>query len=550
MEKYIIDNIDSSIYVAEPGSYRLVFSNRRRAGAMGEDAAGAAAEEAAGPASDAKCWNIMFGGGREGPCGFCPYKKLAEAPDEPVVWESEDDSSGKAFHNVSRLIKTPDGRDGIMTQSTDITGYRDRIARIESAKIDYMSRMSHEILTPMNAIVGMSAIAGATDDMQKIKDCLKKIDGASKQLLDIINDIQDISKLEEDRLSLAYENFSLLELLKRISAKISGLAAQKNQEFKVGLDRRAPAAIRTDMQRLSQVIAHLLQNAVKFTPDGGKIRLDVSLSGYVGGRGNKRADIKFIVSDTGIGIPDGKQSGLFDAFEQVDGTKSRAYGGVGLGLAIARRLVALLGGDIRAESGPDGGSVFTFNIVAEVGEGENTDGAGVGDIENIDGADSVNSEILTNNIDFCTCYADGSNEALTAANRGAEAGLGAASARGGAKGAYDGFLPGFNADEALRNLRGKKKLYSAMLNTLKNTTLFDDLRDAMSRNDFVSIRETAKAFSGVAQNLCLSEMAEVLEKVETMARRRIMKPDVADLFEKAAKRIFDGLDSLISALDG
>jgi signal transduction histidine kinase/DNA-binding response OmpR family regulator len=358
MEDIILNNISDSVYVVDPGTYRLLYVNRKLAterGLTGEDDTGGG--------NDVICWRVMYPD-LTAPCSFCPRNMLLANSETPVYGEFFNHVTGRYYRNTSRIIELADGRQVQLMHSVDITEIREQLARVENAKSDYMSRMSHEILTPMNAIVGMSKIAGATGDMAKIKNCLLKIDEASKQLLGIINSILDISRLEADRLQLVYGNVRLEPMLIEVCAEAMARANEKGQDFQVVIDRDVPQSFRTDGQRLSQVVLHLLLNAVKFTPVGGKINLHASLKS----RNERNADIMFTVTDNGVGISRGHMEKLFEAFEQADGTRTRAYGGIGLGLAIARRLVRLLGGDIVAESEPGKGSTFTMNIIVDMAE--------------------------------------------------------------------------------------------------------------------------------------------------------------------------------------
>ncbi|MDR1695167.1 MAG: response regulator [Endomicrobium sp.] len=228
------------------------------------------------------------------------------------------------------------------------------------AKSEFLSRMSHEIRTPMNAIIGMTNIGKNAADMERKSYCFKQIESASKHLLGIINDILDISKIEANKLELFYADFSLEKMLSKVVNVVSSQMEEKKQRFSLSIDGDVPEDINSDEHRLMQVLTNLVGNAVKFTPEGGEISVFVrNLS-----EENGAAALQFEVKDTGIGIPQQQQDKLFASFEQADGSISRKYGGTGLGLAISKRIVEMMGGEIRIESVPGKGASFIFSIRA------------------------------------------------------------------------------------------------------------------------------------------------------------------------------------------
>ncbi|MDL2263928.1 response regulator [Synergistaceae bacterium OttesenSCG-928-I11] len=226
------------------------------------------------------------------------------------------------------------------------------------AKSDFLSRMSHEMRTPMNAIIGMTHIGKKADDLPQKDDCLEKIDNASRHLLGVINDILDISKIEADKFELSPADFDFEEMLQRVVQVIAYRTEEKRQTLTVHVDKRIPPVLRGDDQHLAQVIANLLSNAVKFTPEEGHIRLSAELAKEEG----DALVIRFDVTDTGIGIREEQKERLFLSFEQAENGISRKYGGTGLGLAISKRIVELMGGNIWVESAPGKGSSFRFTI--------------------------------------------------------------------------------------------------------------------------------------------------------------------------------------------
>jgi signal transduction histidine kinase/CheY-like chemotaxis protein len=232
------------------------------------------------------------------------------------------------------------------------------------AKSDFLSNMSHEMRTPMNAIIGMTAIAKSSSDIERKDYCLNKIDGASAHLLGVINDILDMSKIEANKFELSPVEFDFEKMLLKVANIINFKIDEKRQNFTVHIDKNIPRNLIGDDQRLSQVITNLLGNAVKFTPEGGAISLETRFVKEEDGV----CTIQIEVIDTGIGVSLEQQQRLFTSFEQAESSTSRKFGGTGLGLAISKRIVELMGGEIWIESEPDNGSTFAFTVRAERGQ--------------------------------------------------------------------------------------------------------------------------------------------------------------------------------------
>ncbi len=235
------------------------------------------------------------------------------------------------------------------------------------AKSEFLSRMSHEMRTPMNAIIGMTTIARASKSADKYEYCLDRIDNASRHLLGVINDVLDMSKIEAKKFELFFTDFNLEKMLINITNVIMFRIDEKKQRFSVEIDRRIPENLIGDEQRLAQVITNLLSNASKFTPENGVIVLRAELAEESRGE----CKVAFRVRDSGIGISEENQKKLFRSFEQADGSISRRFGGTGLGLAISKRIVELMGGEISVQSEAGKGAEFSFTIKARPGQTEN-----------------------------------------------------------------------------------------------------------------------------------------------------------------------------------
>ncbi len=225
-------------------------------------------------------------------------------------------------------------------------------------KSEFLSRMSHEMRTPLNAIVGMARIAGLTDDRERLQEAIKTIEVSSMHLLDLINDVLDLSKIEEGRLELSIEPFSLTAMVEKINSLIREKAREKAICFAIRVDEEIPQTLVGDSMRLSQVLLNFLSNAVKFTPAKGQVELKVSLQSMEDGK----ARLLFAVRDNGPGIYQHQLERLFNPFVQADGSISRRFGGTGLGLAINKRILALMNSDIIVETEVGQGSCFSFSV--------------------------------------------------------------------------------------------------------------------------------------------------------------------------------------------
>ncbi|MDR1572255.1 MAG: response regulator [Clostridiales Family XIII bacterium] len=243
---------------------------------------------------------------------------------------------------------------------------REKAEAASRSKSDFLSNMSHEMRTPMNAITGMTAIAKASGEMEKKDYCLDKIEDASTHLLGVINDILDMSKIEANKLELSLSEFVFERMLQKVVDVVNFRIDEKRQNFMVHIDSAIPHSLIGDEQRLAQVVTNLLSNAVKFTPEQGAIRLGATLMGEDRGL----CTIKIEVADTGIGISEEQQSHLFNPFQQADSSTSRKFGGTGLGLTISKRIIEMMGGSIWIESELGQGSVFAFNVQIRRGKGE------------------------------------------------------------------------------------------------------------------------------------------------------------------------------------
>ncbi|MFZ2724915.1 MAG: response regulator [Methylococcaceae bacterium] len=231
----------------------------------------------------------------------------------------------------------------------------EELQRANQYKSEFLANMSHELRTPLNSILILSKSLAENDEQNLSKDQIESatvISESGTQLLTLINDILDLSKVEAGKLELLKETFALRDMLAYLQRVFSPQAQKKNLSFISDIASDVPDTIYSDKQRLSQVLSNLLTNAIKFT-DNGTIKIAIY---------KMNQDLYFEISDTGIGIPEDKLEHIFGAFQQLDGSTSRKYGGSGLGLAISRNLSQLLGGDISVSSHLGQGSRFIVQL--------------------------------------------------------------------------------------------------------------------------------------------------------------------------------------------
>jgi len=232
--------------------------------------------------------------------------------------------------------------------------------RANTAKSDFLSNMSHDIRTPMNAIIGMTAIACAhIDDKERVQDCLSKITVSSKHLLGIINEVLDMSKIESGKLDLNMEDFDLAELVDNLIAMCKPQIQAMHHELIVDIKDIEHEFVTGDSQRIQQAFMNLMSNAIKYTPEGGKIKLTITE------KPTNKVNVgcyEFIFEDNGIGMSEEFQKHLFEPFSRAADARVIVQQGTGLGMAITRNIVGMMNGDIDVKSEPGKGTRFTVTI--------------------------------------------------------------------------------------------------------------------------------------------------------------------------------------------
>jgi CheY-like chemotaxis protein/nitrogen-specific signal transduction histidine kinase len=245
----------------------------------------------------------------------------------------------------------------------------EQLALTSKYKSEFLANMSHELRTPLNSLLLLSKLLADNPQgnlNEKQMEFARTIHSAGSDLLSLINDILDLSKIESGTVSIELGDMPMAGLGQHMERTFRQLAADKGLDFKVEFDSSLPSSIRTDEKRLQQVVLNLLSNAFKFTAQGSvTLNVATARSGWSTNHPvlkNVDRAIEISVTDTGIGIPEDKQKLIFEAFQQADGTTSRKYGGTGLGLSISREIARLLGGELQVRSKPGEGSTFTLFI--------------------------------------------------------------------------------------------------------------------------------------------------------------------------------------------
>ncbi|MDR2671863.1 MAG: response regulator [Coriobacteriales bacterium] len=295
---------------------------------------------------------------------YDPVKAMEEGIETAVYYH---EPSGRYLKGVATKLYDSEGNISgyyILTQDvTEIQIAREKAEQASVAKTAFLSNMSHEMRTPMNAIIGMSSIGLNSGDISKKDYCFDKITNASNHLLGVINDVLDISKIEANKLELSSVEFDFEKMLQHVIKINDYRIEEKKQELVVFIDPQIPQTIILDEQRLSQVITNLLSNANKFTAEGGLVRIDCKLMSD----DSDIVTLKISVTDSGIGISPDQQERIFNEFEQASNETSRRFGGTGLGLAISKKIVNMMGGTIWVDSTVGEGSTFAFTVQAQKG---------------------------------------------------------------------------------------------------------------------------------------------------------------------------------------
>lgn len=263
------------------------------------------------------------------------------------------------------------------------------------AKSDFLANMSHDIRTPMNAIMGMTSIASMhINEPERIQDCLNKITGSSRHLLGLINEVLDMSKIESGKVDLAEEAFNLSEMIENLLTIFLPQTKAKNQKFEINISDIEHEEVIGDAIRLQQVFVNILGNSVKFTPEGGTIRLRIN---EIASRVHGVARYEFICEDTGIGMDEAFLQRIFEPFSRADNSRTGKIEGTGLGMPIAKNIVQMMNGDIGVESELGKGSRFTVTLYLKLSHPKD---------ENISGLEHLSALVVDDDPLACESASD------------------------------------------------------------------------------------------------------------------------------------------------
>nr|CRH05090.1 putative Histidine kinase [Candidatus Magnetococcus massalia] len=351
----VLNSLDSYVYAADIETHEVLYMNP-------------AAIAVYGNAIGKVCWKELQTG-QSGPCAFCTNDRLVHPETNPtgiIEWEHHNEKSGRWFAMRDRLIPWLDGRQVRFEIATDITNLKETQLGMEKAKeradlasrakSEFLATMSHELRTPLNVVLGMGEMLHETELTHEQQAYLDRLGIAGRTLLDLIQDILDLSRIESGQLELLATATPIRSLIAEIHDLLAPSAHRKGLSFRVEIAEEIPEEVVLDPGRLRQVLVNLLSNAIKFT-EQGFVALQLERRTQHGAH-----HILFHVSDSGIGISEENKENIFNLFQQEDSSITRKYGGTGLGLAISKRLVKLWGGELELESTKEQGSCFSFTL--------------------------------------------------------------------------------------------------------------------------------------------------------------------------------------------
>ncbi|WP_319582556.1 PAS domain S-box protein [uncultured Pseudodesulfovibrio sp.] len=360
----ILDGISADIYVSDFETNEILFMNAGMCDFYGPIEEGMA------------CHELIRG--LDHRCPLCPKEKLVDENGEPVgtlVSERYYESRGRWHLTHDRAIRWLEDRLVHMHMAADITELKTMASELEKAmtkaeaaslaKNEFLANMSHEIRTPLNGLLGMLQLMQLSELEPTQRDYLETALNSGRSLLQVLNDILDLSKVESGKLELEAIPFELGEVLDQVVSTFRHSVEERGVTMRWEIDEALARHFVADKGRLRQILFNLVGNAVKFTETGSiEVRAHPLDSGAEGGV----IRLLFEVSDTGIGIPRDKVGAVFDPFTQVDGSSTRKYQGTGLGLGIVRRLVQLMGGSISVDTEEGEGTTIYFTIQARLAE--------------------------------------------------------------------------------------------------------------------------------------------------------------------------------------
>ena len=278
---------------------------------------------------------------------------------ECIGWEGDEPIYLIVYINITDITEQRELQKKLEKQSKQLKEALKSAEQANQAKSDFLARMSHDIRTPMNAIMGMATIAKAhVDERERILDCMEKINGASKLLLSLINEVLDMSKIESGRLILSEDEFNVGELLQDLVFMMQPEIKNKQQTLNIHVKNLRHENVKGDTQRIKQVLMNILSNAIKYTPENGRITIEIYEKDPHNGIGN----YQFVFEDNGRGMKPEFLDKIFEPFERASDDEIKRIQGTGLGMSISHKIIQMMGGDIKVESEYGKGSRFTIDM--------------------------------------------------------------------------------------------------------------------------------------------------------------------------------------------
>lgn len=278
---------------------------------------------------------------------------------ECIGWEGDEPIYLIVYINITDITEQRELQKKLEKQSKQLKEALKSAEQANQAKSDFLARMSHDIRTPMNAIMGMATIAKAhVDERERILDCMEKINGASKLLLSLINEVLDMSKIESGRLILSEDEFNVGELLQDLVVMMQPEIKNKEQTLNIHVKNLRHENVKGDTQRIKQVLMNILSNAIKYTPENGRITIEIYEKDPHNGIGN----YQFVFEDNGRGMKPEFLDKIFEPFERASDDEIKRIQGTGLGMSISHKIIQMIGGDIKVESEYGKGSRFTIDM--------------------------------------------------------------------------------------------------------------------------------------------------------------------------------------------
>jgi signal transduction histidine kinase/CheY-like chemotaxis protein len=349
----ILNGLDAQLYVAIPHTGEILFVNNYMKNHF----------KIEGDCIGKICYKVFLKD-MDGICDFCPCHQLDKEPNSVVVWEMRNPITNRIYRNTTRYIEWSDGRIVQMQHSVDITelvAAKEHAEQSSRFKSQFLSRMSHEVRTPMNAILGITEIQLQDETLrQGTREAFDMIYSSGYLLLNIINDILDLSKIEAGKFELVPVSYDVPSLINDTVYLNVMRYDNKPIEFSLHVDENIPSTLFGDELRIRQILNNLLSNAFKYT-DKGEVSMPVSAEYAQQGEAS-RITLVFRVADTGHGMTREQTEKLFDEYTRFNMEANRTTEGTGLGMSIAKYLVSMMGGGISVESEPGKGSVFTVRL--------------------------------------------------------------------------------------------------------------------------------------------------------------------------------------------